>query len=209
MDDKVKRLKNLYKKSPETEMCRKIKISHGHKFVCDLGYGNPDAKIFFIGEAPGKSEDLKGIPFIGDAGKKFRNNLEYIGLSRKDVWVGNVVRYRPTTKGGKRNRAPKIAEIKACLPLLLKEIEIIDPDIVVPMGLVALKALTGKTNNMKASAGRAMTYGQRTMFPLYHPASEIYNKELRDVIRKHFEELGKLIHKGEIQTGIDKFLVPK
>lgn len=206
MPDKTKELKFLYEESEEVKMCREIAISQGHKFVSDLGYGNQDAKVFFVGEAPGLQEDLRGIPFIGQAGVKFNENLERIGLSRKKVWVGNVVRFRPTTNDGKRNRAPKTDEIQACLPLLTKEIEIIDPDILVPMGLVALKSLTGNNYDMKSVAGRVMTYGAKIMLPFYHPASEIYNKGLKEKIKGDFDVLGTLIQKERIQTGIDKFL---
>lgn len=206
MTNKIEQLKNLYSSSEESKKCYSLAISQGHKFVSDLNNGNPDAKIFFIGEAPGKQEDLKGIPFIGDAGKNFNDNLERIGLSREDVWVGNVVRFRPTTKGEKRNRKPKKDEIEACLPLLLREIEIVDPDIIVPMGLVALQSLTGKNYNMKDVAGKVMVYEHRTMLPFYHPASEIYNKELKNKIKEDFDELGKLLHTHPKQVGIDKFL---
>lgn len=187
-------LKDLYEDSEEAKRCRSIPISKGHAFVSDLGHGNPNADLFFVGEAPGKEEDKTGIPFVGKAGEKVNRNLNDIGFDRSDVWFGNVVRYRPTSNNGSRNRKPASSEIDACLPLLLKEIEIIDPEIIVPLGLTALNALTDQHNVMSRSAGKVKQFGDRLMFPMYHPAASIYRKELKEKIKEDFRKLKTLIN---------------
>lgn len=191
-------LKYLYEDSEEAKRCRSISISNGHTFVSDLGHGNPNADLFFVGEAPGKEEDKTGIPFVGKAGEKVNRNLNDIGLDRRDVWFGNVVRYRPTTNNGSRNRKPAPSEIDACLPLLLKEIEIVDPEVVIPLGLTALDALTDQHNIMNRSAGKMKQFGDRLIFPMYHPASSIYRPQLKEKIKDDFQKLKEYF--GEISS---------
>lgn len=191
--NKKEELEKLYTNSDEVKSCQTITLAQKYNFVSDLGHGNPDARIFFVGEAPGAKEDETGIPFVGQAGKILDENLQEIGLAREDVWIGNVVRYRPTTNDGKRNRKPRKGEEKACLPLLMKEIEIVDPDIIVPLGTTAWQALTEKKESISNVAGEQLTWKGRIMFPMYHPAYAIYNREIREDMVEHMKELKTLI----------------
>ena len=95
MPSKRERLKKLFQ-GATAEPCNLLDISKDHKFVCDLDHGNPNSILFFCGEAPGKEEDEKGIPFVGKAGKFFNKHLERIGLARENVWTSNILKYRPT-----------------------------------------------------------------------------------------------------------------
>lgn len=95
MPSKRERLKKLFQ-GATAEPCNQLDISKDHKFVCDLDHGNPNSILFFCGEAPGKEEDEKGIPFVGKAGKFFNKHLERIGLARENVWTSNILKYRPT-----------------------------------------------------------------------------------------------------------------
>lgn len=189
--DKIEELKNLFGKSEEYKLC--ISVANGRAFVTDLGNGNPNANIFFCGEAPGAAEERLGIPFVGKAGKNLDENLRLIGLSRKDVWIGNVVRFRPTKNNGKRNRLPNRKEIEACLPLLKKEIAIIDPHVIVTLGKTPLKALTGKNLPMSEVAGKTIDYDDKIIYAMYHPAAVIYNKNLKEKIIEDFKNLKLLI----------------
>lgn len=193
--DKEGQLKYLYKESEESDLCYTIDIAKERTFVTDLEKGNVNALILFVGEAPGAKEDKEGFPFVGQAGENLDKSLKTIGLGRDKVWIGNVVRFRPTKNNGRSNRKPTVEEIEACLPLLKKEIEIINPKIVVPLGLVALDALTGKKNNMKEKAGSKMKYGDRLLFAMYHPAASIYRKELEGKIKLDFLRLGEILKK--------------
>jgi len=149
-----------------------------------LGEGNPDADIMLIGEAPGRTEVEMGRPFVGKAGKNLDAFLEHIRLAREDIYITNCVKFRPTRLsewGSVANRAPTPEEILAHRDFLMEEISIIDPRVMVTLGGVPLKSVL---NDMGAAIGayhgrpiRSAKSG-RTLFPLYHPASIIYKREL-------------------------------
>jgi DNA polymerase len=146
------------------------------------GHGNPKADIVFIGEAPGKKEDEQGVPFVGAAGKMLDKLLDSINLKREDVFITNTVKYRPP-----ENRDPTKAEKAECLPWLLKELEIIKPKVICPLGRHA-------TNTFLPDAIIGEVHGTvqqsddwpYTIIPLYHPAAALYNGGLRDVL---FEDI--------------------
>jgi uracil-DNA glycosylase len=186
---KKEALRKLFRKSHEGKMCRSIDIAKNRTFVSDLGHGNPNADLFFIGEAPGKDEDDQGIPFVGQAGKLFDENLRKVGLSRDDVWVSNIVKFRPTKDNGSRNRAPRKHERESCLPLLKREIEIVDPKVLIPMGNTAYSSLTGKNDPISDVVAKPTKWNERWIFPLYHPAYAIYNREVREDMTDHIQKL--------------------
>lgn len=161
-----------------------------------FGKGNPDAKLFFIGEAPGAKEDLQGMPFVGAAGRELDKLLNQIGLSIDDVYIANILKYRPPG-----NRNPSSKEIKAHTPFLLEQINIIKPKIVCTLGNYATKfALAGfKPEGMNKIEGISSIHGvpQRIdgllVVPLYHPAAMLYNPRLRSVLIEDFEKLKLLL----------------
>lgn len=163
------------------------------------GEGNPDAKIIFIGEAPGEQEDKTGRPFVGAAGKMLEKLLASIGLKREDVFITSIEKFRPP-----KNRDPKPVEIMACFPYLEKQIEIIEPKIIVSLGRHALQRMLEWEGNlkidkplpMKAFVGKAIT-GKRghIYLPVYHPAAVLYNRSLLKELQDDFQKIPKLLKK--------------
>jgi uracil-DNA glycosylase family 4 len=173
--------------------------------VVVFGEGNPDAAIALVGEAPGEQETLQERPFVGKAGKNLDEFLEVLGLAREDIWITNVVKFRPVKEhprtGSLSNRPPTREEVELCFGFLVRELAIIKPKVVVTLGNVALRAVA---DDRKAVIGErhgkpeeVSKHGLRfRLFPLYHPASIIYNRELASAyaedLRKLREWLGKL-----------------
>ena len=161
---------------------------------CSLVFGDGKTDhpvLMLIGEAPGEQETLQGKPFVGKAGKNLTGFLETVGLERSELYVSNVVKVRPTRKspsGGIVNRPPNREEKLLFTPWLMREIAIVRPDALVTLGNVALQAFMeetiGNTHGRWHRAvvcppdGEAFTL---PLFPLYHPASVIYNRSLADV----------------------------
>ena len=131
-----------------------------------IGKGSCNPKVFFIGEAPGKSENETGIPFYGRAGKKLDKMIEYMGLSEKDWMVTNTVKCHPP-----ENRKPKINEIECCKPFLIAQITLLDPKIIILLGNTAEKILLPRE---KTGMGSPCRTEGRTILKLYHPAALIY-----------------------------------
>lgn len=132
-----------------------------------LGVGNKNAKIMFIGEAPGANEDLQGEPFVGRAGMLLNAMLQSIGLKREDVYITNILKCRPPN-----NRDPLPQEIKLCTPYLLKEIDLVQPKVLVAVGRIAAQFLLNTTESMGRLRNHTYHYGQQKI-PLivtYHPA---------------------------------------
>lgn len=119
------------------------------------GEGNPRARLAIVGEAPGEEEDAAGRPFVGRAGQLLDKWLQAAGLTRADLWVSNVVKFRPTVDQGGvlKNRAPRVGEIRQFLPALLAELRLIQPRVVVCMGATAAKALIGKDFRLSEQRG--------------------------------------------------------
>ena len=151
------------------------------------GAVNPEAKVLFIGEAPGRKEDETGLPFVGAAGKVLDEMLAGVGLARADVFITSILKCRPP-----KNRDPKPEEIKACLPLLTKQIELINPKVIVTLGRFALNffkphAIIGECH------GQPFSHKGRTILPVYHPAATIYNRKLREPLAKDFQTIHDLL----------------
>jgi DNA polymerase len=163
-----------------------------------LGEGNERADIMLIGEAPGRTEVELGRPFVGKAGKNLDMFLAHIRLRREDIYITNCVKFRPTRIsewGSVANRPPTPEEILAQRDFLMEEINIIDPKVLVTLGGVPLKSVM---NDMGASIGafhgRPCTgKSGRTLFPLYHPASIIYKRELAATYEKDMDRLAEYI----------------
>ena len=146
-----------------------------------IGEGNLDADVVLVGEAPGRKEDELGRPFVGSAGKLLDRLLEGAGLPRESVYITNVVKCRPP-----KNRRPKKAETKACSGHLERQLEIIEPRVVTPMGNSAIEYFFEKFKLQPISIGDAhgkpirvkFSWVDIIVFPLYHPAAAIYNRRL-------------------------------
>jgi uracil-DNA glycosylase family 4 len=160
------------------------------------GAGPVTARIVFVGEAPGRQEDLRGEPFVGRAGQVFDQLLTSIGLSRDDVYVTNLVKSRPFVGGPPgRNRTPSRDEIAACTPWLQEQLAIIRPKIVVTLGGVALKSVSPSSALAKVH-GRVVAHDAFAVVPLYHPAMARYGPKWKAVLRRDFRRLRTLLAKG-------------
>lgn len=157
------------------------------------GNGNKNAKICLVGEAPGNNEVLQGKPFVGSAGKNLDEFLEILELERSELYITNVVKIRPTKispKTGKEiNRPPNKEEVAFFKRFLYEEIEIINPKIIVTLGNFALKAFSGDNAQIGDCHAILTKYKTYNLFPLYHPASVIYNRALRET---YLSDLHKL-----------------
>ena len=159
-----------------------------------FGDGKPGAKLMLIGEAPGAQEVLSGRPFTGKAGKNLDTFLEMSGFKRADLYISNVVKFRPVKISAKNtvsNRAPTREEVALFQPWLLREIELINPLLIVTLGNTPLQALMGKAITIGQVHGQVLELpGDRSIFALYHPASVIYNPSLTAVYRDDVLKLG-------------------
>ncbi len=156
-----------------------------------IGDGNLNADIVFIGEAPGKKEDEQGIPFIGAAGKFLNLMLEAAGMDRSDVYITNIVKYRPPN-----NRDPKPAEKEAFWPYLLKQLEIIHPKVVITLGRHSMEYfLPGAVIGEVHGQPHQVQFGELklTVVPLYHPAAALYNGGLRQTLIDDFVRVPEII----------------
>ena len=161
-----------------------------------MGDGNPDADIVFIGEAPGKNEDEQGKPFVGAAGKFLNEMLAAAGMERSDVYITNIVKYRPPN-----NRDPLPEEKAAFLPYLLRQLEIIDPKAVITLGRHSMEYFlpNAKISQMHGQAvQKKVLYHDKTehewlIIPLYHPAAALYNGGMRQTLIDDFIQAATLV----------------
>lgn len=156
-----------------------------------MGDGNPNAEIVFIGEAPGKNEDIQGKPFVGAAGKFLNVMLEAAGMERSDVYITNIVKYRPPN-----NRDPLPDEKAAFLPYLLKQLEIINPEVVITLGRHSMEYfLPGAKIGEVHGEPKRLTFGDHkiVIIPLFHPAAALYNGGLRQTLIDDFLKVPEVI----------------
>jgi len=170
----------------EIELAKNTEICRNCKNVV-VGKGNLNADILFVGEAPGKNEDLQGLPFVGAAGKNLDSLLEKVGLSLDDVYITNILKCRPP-----ENRDPEISEIKKHTPWLVKQIKDMKPKVICSLGNYATKFFLadGDVDKMKNMPGITGVHGKVKMMdfhglnikliPLFHPAAIIYKRSLID-----------------------------
>lgn len=159
------------------------------------GHGNPNARIMFIGEAPGADEDKNGIPFVGRAGKFLDELLASINLKREDIYITNMVKCRPPN-----NRDPEDDEIKLYRAWLDWEIKLIEPEVIVPLGRFALaKFLPGV--KISQVHGKVFKRAERIYFVMYHPAVALYNGSMRGVMSEDFKNLKPVLegNLGEVE----------
>lgn len=156
-----------------------------------MGAGSLDAKIVFIGEAPGKNEDEQGIPFVGAAGKFLNEMLTLAGMNRDEVYITNIVKYRPPN-----NRDPLPNEKQAFWPYLIRQLQIIDPVIVVTLGRHSMEYfLPGKSISQIHGQPKRIQFGDKkiVIVPLYHPAAALYNGGMRQLLMDDFVSLPTIL----------------
>jgi len=160
--------RTLAEAAREAATCARCALAHGRTQVV-FGSGDPSADLMFIGEAPGFHEDRQGLPFVGAAGGLLTGLLEGIGLSRDDVYVGNVLKCRPPG-----NRDPQPDEIDACTPWLLEQIDLVDPKVICSLGNFATKFLLNTKTGISRLRGQRFTYRGRPLIPTFHPAAILH-----------------------------------
>lgn len=153
-----------------------------------FGEGNPDAEMVFIGEAPGKNEDILGKPFIGAAGKFLNQLLEMINIAREDVYITNIVKYRPPN-----NRDPLSEEKDAFLPYLDEQLAIIKPKLVITLGRHSLNCFLPQLIISQVH-GQPKRYKGRVYLPLFHPAAALYNGGLRQTLIDDFVRIPTILN---------------
>lgn len=156
-----------------------------------FGAGSTDPKVYFLGEAPGRNEDLQGLPFVGQAGAVLSKLLESIGLKRQDVFITSVLWYRPP-----KNRDPKPSEIALFENYLNEQIEILDPKVVVTLGRHSLgKFLPNKKISEVHGKPQTITWNNKkiTVIPMYHPASVLYRRDLLKTLEEDFQNIKSFI----------------
>ncbi len=157
-----------------------------------MGDGNADADIVFIGEAPGKKEDEQGLPFVGAAGKFLDEMLAQAGMRRSDVYITNIVKYRPPN-----NRDPLPEEKKAFWPYLVRQLNVIQPRVIVTLGRHSMEYFLPdqKISLVHGQLARiAFENTELVVVPLYHPAAALYNGSLRTTLIDDFTQLPNIIN---------------
>ena len=150
--------------------CTRCKLCALGRSQVVFGMGNPRARLMFVGEAPGEEEDERGEPFVGRSGQLLTKIIEAIGLSREQVYIANVIKCRPPN-----NRNPEPDEVAACEPYLFRQIDVINPAVIVPLGKFAAQCLLKTTDPITRLRGRRFDYRGTTLIPTFHPAYLLRN----------------------------------
>lgn len=186
--------------------CTRCRLSQGRTKIV-FGVGNPQAELMFVGEAPGRDEDLKGEPFVGRAGQLLTKIIEAMGFQRSDIYIANVVKCRPP-----ENRNPSPDEIATCSPFLFKQIELIQPKVIVGLGTFAVQTLLATEDKITGLRGKIHPWPNATVqkilniqlplesikfMPTYHPAFLLRNPSMKKPVWEDMkivmQELGKPI----------------
>ena len=162
--------------------CELCDLAHTRKHAVP-GSGNVDSNIMFIGEGPGKHEDENGLPFVGAAGKLLDELLQGIDLRREDVYITNIVKCRPP-----QNRDPNPEEIASCNAYLERQIDLIDPSVIVTLGRFSMARWFPDTR-ISDIHGMPKRFGSRVVVPMFHPAAALYNPNKRPVLHEDFSRL--------------------
>jgi uracil-DNA glycosylase family 4 len=172
----------------EAHDCNQCRLA-GTRTNVVFGVGNPNADLMFIGEAPGKDEDERGEPFVGRAGQLLTDIIKAMKLTRDDVYIANVIKCRPP-----ENRNPEADELEACRPFIRRQVELIQPKVIVTLGRFGLQSLTEKSYAISAVRGQWLEYNGIKLMPTYHPAyllrTPSAKKEVWADMKKVMAELG-------------------
>ena len=192
-DQKIQELNNKWKEECQCELKKTATQAV-------FGVGNASAEIVFIGEAPGKSEDQKGEPFVGAAGKFLNEMLSLINLKRDDIYITNIVKYRPPN-----NRDPLPEEKTACREWLFQELKIISPKLIIFLGRHAMNNFFPDQKISEAHGKMLIKkfngISTKFFFPLYHPAAALYDGSMREVLIKDFKKIPKVLKEISARGG--------
>ena len=177
----------------QVESCRRCPLCDGRTQTV-FGVGNPHARVMFIGEAPGKNEDLQGEPFVGAAGHYLNELLGCAGLRREDVFIANVLKCRPPG-----NRDPRPEEIQTCTPFLREQTRTIDPEVLVTLGKFSTQFVLKTQMGITRLHGRVQRAGKFLVFPIFHPAAALCDGAKREALENDFVTLGQLLHQLDEQ----------
>ena len=164
--------------------CRRCKLCTLGRSQIVFGVGNPKARLMFVGEAPGEEEDKRGEPFVGRAGQLLTKIIEAIGLTREQVYIANVIKCRPPG-----NRNPEGDEVEQCEPFLFRQIEVIKPRVIVPLGKFAAQSLLKTMDPITRLRGRQFEYRGTALIPTFHPAYLLRNPSAK---REVWEDMKKV-----------------
>lgn len=182
------------RQAPREVALEEIRAVMGDCRLCELcqtrtnivfGVGNPHARVMFVGEAPGRNEDLQGEPFVGRAGENLNSILSLAGLTRDEIYIANVLKCRPPG-----NRNPKPDEVLACSPFLREQIRSIWPDVIVTLGNPATHFVLKTETGITRLRGRFHQTGHFTVMPTFHPAAALRNPAWQELLEEDFRMLG-------------------
>jgi uracil-DNA glycosylase family 4 len=173
--------------------CTRCKLCNLGRKQIVFGVGNPNADLMFVGEAPGRDEDLQGIPFVGRAGQKLTQIIEAIGLKRDDVYIANVIKCRPPD-----NRNPEPDEVESCEPFLFRQVDTIKPKVIVALGTFAAKSLLKTTDSISRLRGRVYDYRGAKLVPTFHPAFLLRNPSCRREVWEDMKKVRSLLNGEDV-----------
>jgi len=192
---KEDKLRHLAERASVCVKCPHL-VARRHTVV--FGVGNPEAKLMFVGEAPGEEEDLQGEPFVGRAGQLLTKMILAMGLSREQVYIANIVKCRPDMPpGASGNRKPTKQEMETCVPYLRAQIDVIQPTVMVALGATAVEGLVGPVGIIGTLRGKFLEYRGTPLMPTYHPSYLLRNQNNTEK-RKVWEDLLKVMERLEI-----------
>jgi len=169
--------------------CRRCKLHKGRKNIV-FGFGNPNAKLVFVGEGPGYEEDIQGQPFVGKAGQLLTRILRAIDLTREDVYICNIIKCRPP-----KNRNPEPDEIAACIPFLRRQLKTIAPRFICALGTFAAQTLLETKTPISRLRGRFYAYEGIDFLPTYHPAFLLRNPSKKADVWQDMQKLQEAYEK--------------
>jgi len=173
--------------------CTRCKLCNLGRKQIVFGVGNPNADLMFVGEAPGRDEDIQGIPFVGRAGQKLTQIIEAIGLKRDEVYIANVIKCRPPD-----NRNPEPDEVESCEPFLFRQVDSIKPKVIVALGTFAAKSLLKTTDSISRLRGRVYDYRGAKLVPTFHPAFLLRNPSSRREVWEDMKKVRALLNGEDV-----------
>jgi len=192
---KAEKLRHLAERASVCVKCPHL-VARRHTVV--FGVGNPEAKLMFVGEAPGEEEDLQGEPFVGRAGQLLTKMIAAMGLAREQIYIANIVKCRPDMPAGAPgNRKPTKVEMDTCVPYLRAQIEVIQPAVMVALGATAVEGLLGPVGTIGSLRGKFLEFRGTPLMPTYHPSYLLRNQSNAEK-RKVWEDLLKVMERLEM-----------
>ena len=171
--------------------CTRCKLHTLGRRQIVFGVGNPNADLMFVGEAPGRDEDIQGEPFVGRAGQLLTKIIEAIGLKRDDVYIANVIKCRPP-----ENRNPEPDEVETCEPFLFRQIDIIQPKVIVALGKFGAQTLLRTLDPISRLRGRVYDYRGAKLIPTFHPAYLLRNPESKREVWEDMKLVRRLLQES-------------